>query len=636
MSLRLKTLFITSITLLILLGVLFAILAGTILNGFSYVENQDMRQDVSRVQAALAEDINTLNLSATGWSDWDETYDFMEDHNSNYLKTNITNTTFTHLNINVFAMLDTAGTLQYGKGFDLKAIEITPLPDTFVTLLNQKETLLQRHEGQTPISGTMQLGNNNLIVVARPILGFESKGPAHGTLLMGRYMDADYIQQLASRTKTTINIYNYADSNLPSDVVAFQQSLPANPTPSNSIFVQPLDAKTMAGYSLINDIAGKPLLVLRMTVQRPIYEQGQRSLRNMLIVLVIVGLASGVLTLTILDRLVLARLSHLTASVAKIGSEGEPNLAIRVPEKGKDELADLGKTINNVLQAAHESQQAVLVLNERLKNENLRMSAELEVTRQLQQMILPEASDLDKVIGLEIASYMKAADEVGGDYYDVLPQVNGGVKIGIGDVTGHGLASGVVMLMVQTALHTLSTYGVTDPIKLLQMLNRTIYANVQHMHLDKNLSFLLLDYQGDRLQLSGQHESMVIVRGIDGNVEVIDTMDLGFPIGLEEDIDAFVAQTEICLTGGDVIVLYTDGVTEAENMEGLQYGLEHLCEVVQTSRKLSAMQIKQAIIDDLTNFIGCQKVFDDITLLVLKQRDMPVTHYERTTTVTQV
>jgi len=101
-----------------------------------------------------------------------------------------------------------------------------------------------------------------------------------------------------------------------------------------------------------------------------------------------------------------------------------------------------------------EANQEISALNEKLKAENFRLSAELEVTKQLQQMILPKQEELDSIEGLDIAGFMEPADEVGGDYYDVLQQ-DGRVKIGIGDVTGHGLESGVLMLMVQTAVRTL-------------------------------------------------------------------------------------------------------------------------------------------------------------------------------------
>jgi serine phosphatase RsbU (regulator of sigma subunit) len=146
------------------------------------------------------------------------------------------------------------------------------------------------------------------------------------------------------------------------------------------------------------------------------------------------------------------------------------------------------------------------------------------------------------------------------------------------------------------------------------------------MNSDKNLSLALLDYSEGTLRLSGQHEEMIVVRAGDFSqasspvIERIDTMDLGFPIGLEADIADFIAHTEVRLNAGDVAVLYTDGITEAENLEGVQYGLDRLIEAVRENCDKPAVGIKEAVIEDVRRHIGEQKVFDDITLVVLKQK----------------
>lgn len=311
------------------------------------------------------------------------------------------------------------------------------------------------------------------------------------------------------------------------------------------------------------------------------------------------------------------------------------NYAVQVPVKSKDEFGQLGSAFNvmateikkytNELEdrvrqrtaQLEEANREISALNERLKSENMRLQAELEITRRLQQMILPKEQELKAIANLDIAGFMEPADEVGGDYYDVLQQ-NGRIKIGIGDVTGHGLESGVLMIMVQTAIRTLLANDEIEPSKYLSVVNRAIYDNVQRMSSDKNLSLSLLDYMDGTLRLSGQHEEMIVARQ-DGSLELIDTMDLGFPIGLEEDIEPFVSQVELHLKLGDVVVLYTDGITEAENPARQQYGLERLCQMVQVNRSKTASQIRQSIIKDLRDYIGVQKVFDDITLLVIKQ-----------------
>jgi len=253
----------------------------------------------------------------------------------------------------------------------------------------------------------------------------------------------------------------------------------------------------------------------------------------------------------------------------------------------------------------------------RLWSENLRMSSELAVTRQIQQMILPKEHELSQIPNLEISGFMEPAEEVGGDYYDVL-QKDGRVKIGIGDVTGHGLESGVLMIMVQTAVRALLQTDEMNPQVFLDRINQTIYDNVQRIDSDKTLSLILLDYQNNRLSLSGQHEEVLVVRG--GIIEQIETLDLGFPIGLEANIADFVSQVDVHLNPGDVVVLYTDGVTEAENAMKELYGLEQLCRVISQCWQESARDIQQTIISDVRRHIGNHKIYDDMTLLVLKQK----------------
>ena len=260
----------------------------------------------------------------------------------------------------------------------------------------------------------------------------------------------------------------------------------------------------------------------------------------------------------------------------------------------------------------------ISTLNEKLKAENLRMGAELDVVRQIQQMILPKPEELDNVEGLDIAGFMEPADEVGGDYYDVL-QTEGVVTVGIGDVTGHGLESGMLMLMTQTAVRTLKEIQEHDPIKFLATLNRTIYQNVQRMDSEKNLTLAILNYTEGCISISGQHEEILIVR-TSGTIESIDTINLGMPIGLDDDIAGFIDCINVTLQPGDGVVLYTDGIPEAYDLDKKQYGMARLRQMIARSWDGTADDIKQAIIGDVKRFIGEQKVFDDITLLVLKQQ----------------
>ena len=286
-------------------------------------------------------------------------------------------------------------------------------------------------------------------------------------------------------------------------------------------------------------------------------------------------------------------------------------------------IAEYNRTLEEQVQERTvqlaEANQEIMTLNKKLKAENIRLSAELDILREMQQLILPKLDELEAIQELDIAGFMEPADEVGGDYYDVL-YTDGVVTIGIGDVTGHGLESGILMVMTQTAVRTLKEIQETDHVRFLDTLNRTIYKNVQRMNSDKNLTLAILNYAEGRISISGQHEETLVVRK-NGQLERISTMDLGLPIGLDDEIADFISQTTVELEPGDGVVLYTDGIPEARDINKKFYGMERLCEVVSEHWQLSAREIKRAAIANLREFIGEQKVFDDITLVVLKRKD---------------
>jgi serine phosphatase RsbU (regulator of sigma subunit) len=282
-------------------------------------------------------------------------------------------------------------------------------------------------------------------------------------------------------------------------------------------------------------------------------------------------------------------------------------------QKVEERTAQLARRTEQLSQANQE----ITALNEQLKEENLHMSAELDISRHLQQMLLPKDEELEAIDCLDIAGVMEPAEKVGGDYYDVL-QHNGRILFAIGDVTGHGLESGALAIMVQSSIRTLLALNETDPVKWFSALNQMVFHNVQRMNVEKSLTLALIDYQKNQLYLSGQHEEMIVVR--QGKLELIDTVDLGFPVGLDENLADFVNKITVPLNAGDVVVLYTDGITEAENIDKQMYGQKRLCEIIQQHWQQTAQEIREAVIDDVRQFIGEQKVFDDITLLVLKQQ----------------
>lgn len=259
---------------------------------------------------------------------------------------------------------------------------------------------------------------------------------------------------------------------------------------------------------------------------------------------------------------------------------------------------------------------------QKLQQENVRMGAELDVAQKIQKLILPRPEELKKCQGLDVAAKMVPASEVGGDLYDVLPQENGSTALVIGDVTDHGLASGLVMLMSQSSLRLCLEEANANLLKSLQFLNNMLYKNVQtRMNDSRTLTLALLHHQDGLVRMAGQHESVVLLRKGQTETEEIETGDLGTIVGMIDDIEPMVAETSFRLESGDYMLLYTDGATEAENPKGEQYGIGRLKDSLTRAQGKPANEVVEALFSDLMAFIDTTAILDDITLVVVRAKE---------------
>ncbi len=390
-------------------------------------------------------------------------------------------------------------------------------------------------------------------------------------------------------------------------------SPPSGQLIEDKVFFEKFYAKIFKRIEVQNSFLGT------VYIQADLTEIQQRLSRYVQMVAIIASIAL-LLTLVVaryLQRIITDPVLHLMHTMDEVTAQN--NYRLRAQAQSKDEVGRLIHGFNRMLSGIAERDSEIQALNQRLRQENQRMSAELEVTQRLQKMLQPKECELNRIEDLDIACFMQPADEVGGDYYDVLYR-DGQLKIGIGDVTGHGLESGVVMLMVQMAVRTLLANQVTDPRIFLSVLNEAVFDNVQRMNSDKNLTLTLLDYHNGQVRVSGQHEELLKVC-VGGQVERIDTLDLGFMVGLTKDISAFIGEITLHLEVGEGIVLYTDGITEARNSARQMYGLTRLCESVSRHWQLAdAKQIQVRILQDFEQFVGGEHLRDDITLLVLRRK----------------
>lgn len=258
-------------------------------------------------------------------------------------------------------------------------------------------------------------------------------------------------------------------------------------------------------------------------------------------------------------------------------------------------------------------QQATIELRERIEKETL--ANELQIASRIQTSVLPRSMD---VPGLQCAARMVTATAVGGDYYELLP-VPGGCWIGIGDVAGHGLQAGLVMLQVQSTIEALVLSDAdAEPKDLLVTANRVMFENVRHRAgIDTHTTLSLMRYHVDgRIVSAGAHEEALVWRATSGRCERIPIQ--GTWLGVIEDIGPVTVQTAYALAPGDLLVLYTDGAIEAQGERGEMFGLDRVARLVEAGADRSVTEICEGVIDAVTAWAG-GALDDDITVMVLRQ-----------------
>ncbi|MBC8249013.1 MAG: PP2C family protein-serine/threonine phosphatase [Anaerolineales bacterium] len=238
-----------------------------------------------------------------------------------------------------------------------------------------------------------------------------------------------------------------------------------------------------------------------------------------------------------------------------------------------------------------------------------RVDQELKVAREIQTSFLPEVCC--EIPGFEVAAYWQAAREVGGDFYDFIPLPDGRQGLVIADVSDKGVPAALFMALCR-ALVRASAVGSPTADEALQRANELILADASS-GMFVTLFYAILDPASRKLTyVNAGHNPPILSRR--------DRMSLlrakGIALGIIEDIE--LERREVELAEGDVVVFYTDGVTEAINERTEEFGQGRLVEVVVENRGLTAQGLIDKINAAVAAFIGGEPQFDDFTLVVLK------------------
>ena len=240
--------------------------------------------------------------------------------------------------------------------------------------------------------------------------------------------------------------------------------------------------------------------------------------------------------------------------------------------------------------------------------------SEMEIAKKIQTSLLPHVQDIK---GYKISSTMIPADEVGGDYFDIIDSGDSSFWVAIGDVSGHGFESGLIMMMAQNVI--LSTISYTEkksPSDILVNVNRVLNRNIQKLNVDRYMTLLLMNVDGNKITISGRHLDIMVYRNNEHRIEIVS--EPGTYMGLVDDVVEDLSDSIFTVERGDVILLYTDGITEAFDKDGNMFCNEALEAIFMQNAELPIDQIAKNILMTVQNFQEAQ--IDDISLFVMKKK----------------
>ena len=349
-SLRRKTLLIIGITMLGLVGGLFAISRIVLMRGFARLEEDFAGRDISRASSALSNELNTLDQTTSEYATWDLTYEYAKGQRPSYVKTEFPAPTFQELKISFVFIFDAHGRKLFSRGFDLTNGGEMPVPAGLDDHLKPGSLLLNLKDAQSKVAGILDLPGGPALVDSRPILASDATGPIAGTVIMGHLLDAAEIKHLADLTLMPLDAQTLSSVNLSPDFRVAAAAI----SKGSPHFIHPLNSESLAAYAVLDDIYDRPAVIIRVLLPRTIYEQGRTSLVQFLLLLIAAGFVFGAATLYLLERFVISRIANLTESITQIGASGD--LAARLDVPGHDELAFLGVAINGMLEDLEKSQ----------------------------------------------------------------------------------------------------------------------------------------------------------------------------------------------------------------------------------------------------------------------------------------
>jgi two-component system, NtrC family, sensor kinase len=319
-----------------------------ILPSFLSLEKEEALKNMDRAVQAIEREIQHLDSSAMDWSVWDDTYQFVEDHNEAYRKANLNDQAMESLKANILFILNTKQQPIWGKMYDLvNETDITP-PESMEQFLVSPVVALTEPESHA--EGCLVTSLGPMLISVKPILKSNGDGPVRGALLLGRFLNTSTI---AEQTRINLKVTVLGDQSLGPEKAAIAVELGST---GKTIILD--DEDTNHVYHALSDIYGKPALLLEVNAPKTISARGRTAIRFAMLSLLGAGLAiMGVLIIG-LRRMMLHPLQKLTDHAVSLGRND--NLSARLSLNRRDELGSLAREFDRMVERLAEARKALV------------------------------------------------------------------------------------------------------------------------------------------------------------------------------------------------------------------------------------------------------------------------------------
>jgi serine phosphatase RsbU (regulator of sigma subunit) len=321
----------------------------------------------------------------------------------------------------------------------------------------------------------------------------------------------------------------------------------------------------------------------------------------------VVMLGAGILGILVIVRFIIGSIGRITADIEAIGNG---DLEREIVVWRRDEIGRIAKSVKEMAVKLKDAQQDII--------EKEKMKKEMQIAREIQHTLLPQS--LPEIPGFQLVSYYESAKEVGGDYYDYISIDKDRFGIVVADVSGKGVASSLIMTMLRSIIRREALIN-PSPHGLLSLANYMIMDDIP------DAMFITIFYvmvNIPRAEISyacAGHNPVFHFSASQKRIELLKPHGpaLGIPFIDEKGFAQRLKEEKRVFKRGDILFLYTDGISEAMNSRDEQFGENRIASLIKEAGDLNVFGVKERMLASLKNFTGGASQSDDITFVILKR-----------------